>query len=324
MNTQKVTTVIAVLALMIGVANIIKSLRGGARVNPHAIDARIKKLENNFRTVMEQLPKIKRYGTMGVNEELGLKSDRQEELARLRKRVNDLGDKKLSDKDMQDEKFLSELYDSFQSARDSRDARAKMIQASQDQHRMDADRYDAGLSDLYQQAMGYLDGDARPRRYGELSEEEKKICDGALEQMVEEYPDAYATGMAIADRALNAAAEMNTVDVEAYYNVLAGNEKFSTLVTDQGVQAVPSLQSYLVRSYISDGKTGEAKVLLNDLSNDANTTYVADRGASGEPVWRSSSEVVSELNGALNGGGSSQQFPGNGVGESTGAPKPPQ
>jgi hypothetical protein len=58
--------------------------------------------------------------------------------------------------------------------------------------------------------------------------------------MLSDYPDAYATGMAIAERSLRSAIMRETNGVQDYYSLLLENDNFSDVVTDCGVEAIRS------------------------------------------------------------------------------------
>lgn len=97
------------------------------------------------------------------------------------------------------------------------------------------------------------------------------------------YPDAYATGMVIAERALRSAIMRDTGGTEKYYAMLDENNNFSNIVTDRGTEAMPNLQNYLANSYIQDGRFEEAQELIESLETNYPDSYVYTRGPNSRP-----------------------------------------
>jgi len=179
-----------------------------------------------------------------------------------------------------DPEFLKAMHDRFADRKRTAAVRAELIARSRELLGADEERYGgAELSQLYEVA-----------RSGQGAE-----SDEALLTLLEKYPDAYSTGVVIAERALTAALNQSTPDVELCYNTLLENPNYATVVTEMGIEAVPAVQNYLVRQYIQAGRLEEAQTLLNDLGQDYGESYVAARGKKGEPEFRNVSEVVQEL-----------------------------
>ena len=134
------------------------------------------------------------------------------------------------------------------------------------------------------------------RRRGEGNAEDREK---AFNELLIKYPDAYATGMAIAERALRSAFRRNDADVQNYYNMLQENEYFSNIVTDRGMEAMPSLESYLAYTHIRDGRVEEATVLIQSLEGNYPGSYVLIRGNDRRMKWVPASQVVQNLKGMI-------------------------
>lgn len=202
-----------------------------------------------------------------------------ERLAKLEGVVERAGLDKLSQSGQLDPEFLASMHTDYASRKQVSEYRFKILARNEAQHQADAQKYDAKtLSQLYDVARG-----------------RGQDSDKALTVLTEQFPDANATGMALAERALQAAMQVDTPSVEEYYTALVRSGAFSGVVTDMGVEAVPSLQNYLIGQYLKEGRTAEAEALLNQMSAADQSSYVADRGQSGEPEWYPVGTVVENL-----------------------------
>jgi len=103
---------------------------------------------------------------------------------------------------------------------------------------------------------------ARFRRRGRADTQES---DSAFAELIAKYPEANATGMAIAERALVSGFRRNTSEVEKYYDMLRENKNFSYIVTDRGVEAMPNVEYYLARQYLRQGDNDNALALIESL-----------------------------------------------------------
>jgi hypothetical protein len=169
-----------------------------------------------------------------------------------------------------------------------REELSRQAQASQDKDysRYGAERY-GELEDLYRAA--------RPGRGAETEEDRTKRTN-ALNQMREEFPEAYATGTAIAEQALSEALNGNAAQVEAYLQSLTENSQYANIVTDQGVEAVPNIQAYLARQYIEQNRLDEAVALLDDLSQRFPDSLIMEPNVGGPPSPpRSARDIAAEL-----------------------------
>lgn len=180
-----------------------------------------------------------------------------------------------------------------------------LMEKNKELHQTDKDRYGAELNDLYSKA--------RPLR-GETNDPEAQAeSDQAFATLISQYPEANATGMVIAERALGSALAMNTADVEKYYSMLKSKENFSGTVTDNGIEAVPTLQVFMARNYLQTGNKKAAEKLVTDLAKNYPDSLVSDRElGSGQPVWIPASKVLFDLQNQIKGGGSAPTAPSAG------------
>ena len=180
---------------------------------------------------------------------------------------------------------LQRVNTQYQEADKIKQRRQSLLTKNSDFHRFDADRYGKTLEDLYETA---LLGKSR-----EASAAEIAAADQALETMMRDYPESYATGMLMAEEALSSALEMNVGTAEAYYQDLRNNSKFKDIVTDNGIEAVPAIQSYLVREYIQAGRIDEANAVIQDMEQNYADSIVPERSQPGtEPTHKTVSETV--------------------------------
>jgi pimeloyl-ACP methyl ester carboxylesterase len=171
--------------------------------------------------------------------------------------------------------------------------RTGLIERNASMHEADRQIYGDGITSLYEAAR------AAPGTSGSGMSSEN-----AFNQLLSQYPNSNATGMAIAERAMQAAGRANTTAVEKYYNMLTDNANLSGVVTDSGVEATPALQTYLANQYVQQGQTTKAETVLNSLEQSHSNSLVALPGNHGDAEWHSVSEVVSGLRNQMNGGGS--------------------
>lgn len=159
-----------------------------------------------------------------------------------------------------------------------------------DYARYGAEQY-SELSELYKAA--------RPVRGADTAESKATRTD-ALNKMVEQYPDAYSTGVAVAERALSEALDGNTGQVESYLQTLRDTAQYGDIVTDQGVEALPNIQAFLVRQYIEENRVDDARSLLDELSQTHSDSLIIEPTTSGPPkAPRTAKEVVDELRQAI-------------------------
>ena len=203
---------------------------------------------------------------------------------RLEKIVESTGLEQLAAKEDMNPALLSEMYAEFADRRQTGMQHEQLLQINAELHKADVDRYGPELMALYEQA--------RLRRRGDTDRQES---DRAFAELLAKYPDAYATGMAIAERALISGFRRDTVEVEKYYDMLRQNENFSNVVTDRGVEAVPNIEYYLARQYLRQGSIDSALPLIESLEkNYADSRLFTGRFGSRQR-WQPVSQVIPTL-----------------------------
>jgi len=174
-----------------------------------------------------------------------------------------------------------------------------LVQRNREQHRADLEKYGQKVMDLY----------AAARPAGEDAAAQQ-ASDEAFSTLLSQYPEANATAMALAERGLSSALDQNSADVLAYYNQLKSNDAYAQVVMDNGVEAIPTLQSYLVQDYLSKGQINEARALITDMKNSYGSSVILDRSPdSMEPTWRSVTEVANNLERLIDAGGGTRPPP---------------
>jgi len=206
-----------------------------------------------------------------------------EVLNRLQEIVESTGLDQLATRENIDPDILREIYDQYTERKQITAYRQSLLEQNNQMHSIDAQHYDKELHELYQQA--------HLRRIRDLIDEDSEK---AFNIMVEKYPEANATAMVIAERALSSAWRRNTADVEKYYNMLQENpnEDFLNVVIDRGIEAVPNIERYLAWQYMSEGRNKEAAYLIESLERNYAESLVLVRGGGGRPRWVPVSEVV--------------------------------
>ena len=212
----------------------------------------------------------------------------QEQL-RLKKIVESTGLDRLAKMENIDPDILKKLYDEHSQRNIIDEHRAYLREKNDEFHQLDALQYDQELSALYQRA--------RARGRGATEREDR---DKAFQEMQSRYPEAYATGMVIAERGLVSAFRRDAGSAEQYYTMLRENENFSDIVSDRGVEAVPNLEYYLADRYIREGRTGEAQQMLESLEKNYSGSLVFIRGRGRGLSWQPVSEAVSALRSSMN------------------------
>ena len=174
-------------------------------------------------------------------------------------------------------------------------------------------QFEARREELNRQAADLRDSDyARygAERYRELEElyrsskpgrgtgtaEEQASRTQALNRMLEEFPEAYETGVAVAEQALHEALNGNTAQVETYLQTLADTSPYANIVTEQGLEAVPTIQTFLARQYIDQNRVEEATVLLTRIAQDYPDSLIVEPSPGNLPSSpRTALEIATEL-----------------------------
>lgn len=214
-------------------------------------------------------------------------SKSQEELNKLKEIIASTGLDRLSEKENIDPEILNKIYRDYAEQQKVLDYRQTLTERNAAQHDSDDERFDDELGDLYQRA--------RLRRGEDPESEERKA---AFAEMLEKYPDAYATAMVVSERAFVAMWSRDVKGVETYYNMLReGDVEVATnIVTDRGVEAMPNIELYLARQYLRGGREEEAGVLIESLeSNYADSMVFSERRGLGRR-WTTVSEALGQIN----------------------------
>ena len=138
--------------------------------------------------------------------------------------------------------------------------RKALLERNRRQHEADAARYSGtDLATLYQHASASS---------GQPLERQDRAADDAFMALLTKYPDANATAMAITERALAAAQSMDVREVESFYQMLRGKDAFARVVTDRGIEAVPTILSFLAEAYLREGRTKEARTMVETMERE--------------------------------------------------------
>lgn len=195
---------------------------------------------------------------------------------------------------------VSRMYDSYLRSESLKKNQQSLLQRNRQQMQADFQKYGKQVLDLF--------AAARPASKDDPAAQ--KASDTAFSSLVSQYPEANATGMAIADRALASALDQNSADVLQYYNQLKSSDAYAHVVTDNGIEAVPTLESYLVQDYLSKGQVSQAQAMIADMKNNYSDSVIMDRSPdSVEPTWRTVSDVAANLQKLVDMSGSSGGSP---------------
>jgi tetratricopeptide (TPR) repeat protein len=205
-------------------------------------------------------------------------------IKRLEKIVESTGLEQLAANQDMDPTILLEIYDEYADRKQADQRREQQLENNRDFHKADADQYGVELMALYERA--------RLRRGGGTDRQER---DSAFAELIANYPEAYATGMAIAERALVSGFRRNTSEVEKYYDMLRENENFSHIVTDRGVEAMPNVEYFLARQYLRQGSSDDALALIESLEKNYPDSLLFTRRSGSGRRWQPVSQVVGNL-----------------------------
>ncbi len=247
------------------------------------LSSRLEELNNTMETLMGRTTPVAgrrlRPGDGKINQE----KIKGKELKRIGEIIESTGLEQLAAIGKVDPDFLQEIYNDYASQKQIGMYQKEMRERNIEQQEDDKDQYDEELFALYERA--------RYRRREPPGNEEK---DKAFEELLSKYPDAYATGMAIAQRAFSSAFRRDTREIEKYYDMLA-NDKFSNLVTDRGIEALPNIEHILVRNYLREGQEEKAEQLMDSLEKNYPDSRVFTRGQGRGPRILPVSEILKEL-----------------------------
>ena len=207
-----------------------------------------------------------------------------EAVRRLEKIVESTGLEQLATSEDMDPTLLSEMYAEFAERRQAGLQHEQLLQINTDLHKTDEDRYGPELMALYERAR-------RRRR----NDSDRQESDRAFAELLAKYPDAYATGMAIAERALISGFRRNTSEVGKYHDLLRQNENFSNVVTDRGVEALPNIEYYLARQYLRAGSIDSALALIDSLEKNYLDSRLFTGRFGSRQRWQPASQAIPRL-----------------------------
>jgi hypothetical protein len=213
-----------------------------------------------------------------------LASDNQKKIQQLARIINSTGLEEIAVDENLDPGILSKIYKDYALKNRVKDYREKMRAENREMHRLDQDQYNDELSDLYTRA--------RLRMMGEQNAEDREK---AFDEMLKEFPTAYKTGMAIAERALRSALMRESSDAEKYYAMLRENEKFTHIVTDRGTEAMPNVEYFLADYYIRQGNMLKGREMVESLEGKYVDSLIYKRRPGGRLKLLPASQVISEL-----------------------------
>lgn len=211
-------------------------------------------------------------------------SDNRKKVQELAQIIRSTGLDQLAANEDLDPSILSRIYEDYALQDQVSNYRELAVARNRELHELDRNQYNEELMALYDRA--------RLRRRGMGNPEDQKK---AFNEMLAKFPDAYATGMAIAERGLRSAFLQKADDAKEYYSMLRENDKFSNIVTDRGTEAMPNLENYLAYSYIQEGRVEDALVYIESLETKYANSFVLTRGADRRLKWISASQAADNL-----------------------------
>ncbi len=237
-----------------------------------------KSAENNFSHSPLKDPPL------ASGSEDGSASDHRKKVQQLAQIISSTGLDQLAASEDLDPTILSKIYEDYALQYLVSNYREQILARDRELHQLDRNQYHEELMALYDRAR------LRRRGGGNAEDQEK-----AFSEMLTKFPDAYATGKTIAERALRSAFMRKSNDVEEYYGMLRENDKFSNIVTDRGMEAMPNLENYLAYSYIREGRVEEAQVFIESLESKYANSFVLTRGADRRLKWLPVSQAAENL-----------------------------
>jgi hypothetical protein len=188
-----------------------------------------------------------------------------------------------------DSPVLAQMGEQYATRARFEDKRKKAAERSKELRERDAKTFGA---ERYQ-AIQELAAKARPQR-GSSTPEQKAAREAALSSLMNDYPEAWSTSVAVAEQALDSAINRDAQGVESYYRALLETSPYAEVVTEQGIDAIPTLQSYLARQYVSEGRLEEASAIIDSLGAQSDGV-ILEPNDMGEPTARSVQDIVTEL-----------------------------
>lgn len=193
-----------------------------------------------------------------------------------------LGLDKLAANEKLNPDFLKEAHDRYAARVAKTDYQQKLASRFQEGQQADLKVYGEQISNLYRAALtGASDGNAA-------------AADGALTQLLQQYPSSYSTAAALAQRAMSSLMQGNHEDVQRYYDMLRDNPNAASVVTENGVEAVPTLMAAMARQSMAENPE-DAQRMIDALEQGYAESYVVRPGSSGQRELVPISTVVDTL-----------------------------
>ena len=208
----------------------------------------------------------------------------REAIKRLESIVESTGLEQLAANQNMDPAIFAEMYEEYADRKQVDQVQEQQRERNEALHKADADQYGEELLALYERA--------RLRRGSGADRQER---DSAFAELIVRYPEAYATGMAIAERAFVSGFRRNISEVEKYYDMLRENENFAHIVTDRGVEAMPNVEYYLARQYLRQGNNDDAMALIQSLEMNYPDSLLFSRRSGSGRRWQPVTQVIEDL-----------------------------
>ena len=205
-------------------------------------------------------------------------------LRQMEQILDSTGLAQLAENDNVDPSILQQMYDEYAQRNQIASYQQQLLQKNREYIDDDRKNYGEDLMSLYELA--------RLRRGSDTDRETRQK---AFEEMLEKYPDSYATAKVIGERAVRSAFRRNTAAAEEYYNLLRQNDKFATVTTERGMEVLPNIEHYLAQQYLQDGKIDDARVLRDSLELNFSDSYILTREPGSGWKWLPVSQAVSKL-----------------------------
>ena len=230
-------------------------------------------------------------GSISAGSDSAAIAAQQEELTRLKEIIDATGLKDLSEDGDVDLSFLKGMSQRRSRMMEMISVRDSRIETNRARLETDADYYGDHIRVLYQRASMQM---------GEGFDDNER--EEAFNEVLERYPDSYAAASLLAERALAATYRQDVDSVEKYHGLLlaSNNESVRDVLTRQGMEAMPAIETYLARLYIRDGRTEDAELIVDSLEENYpdSIVFAGRQGRRGSP-FLPVSQVADQLRRAL-------------------------
>jgi len=183
---------------------------------------------------------------------------------------------------------LSAMLDEYTQRKEIQTLQQTMQKRNAEQHQIDKQKYGEEVAALYEKAR-FRWGRGRGR------DNNNQERDAAIDALAKQYPDANATGMVLAERAIGSMFHGNFTDAEKYYAQISNNRNYDNVVTDWGMEAVPMLQYNLAKYYIDQNRRGDAERMLDSLEQKYPQSLLITMGHGHDQGPQTSARAAQEL-----------------------------